>query len=199
MKASSEPVGPGPNVFSDSQKNVWVDARGRLHLRIAYAGGRWRCAEVVNPQSLGYWTYTFVLDSRVDSLDPNATLGLFTYGSDPAYANRELDIEFARWSNPADPTNAQFVVQPYDAAGHLVRIRQAGASTSTDAFAWRPGSVAFTASAAAPASWTYSGADVPVPGDEHARLNLWLFRGAAPANGKPVEVVVRSFAFSATG
>ena len=196
VKVSSGRVGPGPNVFSDSQKNVWVDTQGRLHLKITHDRGRWPCAEIVNAQSLGYGTYTFALDSPVDSLDQNVTLGLFTWSDDPAYAHRELDVEFARWGTAADPTNAQFVVQPYDAPGHLLRITQSAAASSTASFAWRPGSVAFAASAASPSSWTYTGADVPVPGDERARLNLWLFRGAPPANGKPVEVVVRSFSFA---
>ena len=33
---------------------------------------------------------------------------------------------------------------------------------------------------------------IPMP----ARINLWLFRGSAPSNGKPVEVVIRKFSFS---
>jgi hypothetical protein len=77
-----------------------------------------------------------------------------------------------------------------------VRITQAPVPSSSVAFSWHAGSVGFTSSNAPPGSWTYSGADVPVPGGEHARMNLWLFGGAAPTDGKPVEVIVRSFAFS---
>jgi hypothetical protein len=37
---------------------------------------------------------------------------------------------------------------------------------------------------------------VPTPGgDARLRLNLWLFRGKAPLNGRPVEVVLRDFSF----
>jgi hypothetical protein len=196
VKASNGKVGPGPNYFSSTAKNVWVDSQGWLHLALTRLRGRWWCAEVVNSQSLGYGTYTFTLDSRVDALDPNVTLGLFTWSDDPAYAHRELDVEFARWGNAADPTNAQNVVQPYDAPGHLVRITQPAVSSSGVAFTWHSGSVGFTSSSASPGSWTYSGGDVPLPGGEHARLNLWLYGGAAPTDGKPVEVVVRSFSFS---
>ena len=46
------------------------------------------------------------------------------------------------------------------------------------------------------ASYTYSGSDVPLTGDERVRLNLWLYTGGAPANGLPAEVVVRSFSFA---
>ncbi len=41
MKASPGLVGPGPNVFSDSPENVWVDAAGQLHMRITARDGQW--------------------------------------------------------------------------------------------------------------------------------------------------------------
>lgn len=42
----------------------------------------------------------------------------------------------------------------------------------------------------------YRGSDVPKPGDERVRPNLWLFGGAAPSHGQPVEIVVESFTFA---
>ena len=196
VKASGDVVGPGPNRFSDSPANVWLDSRGRLHLKLTRSKGRWSCAEVINTQSLGRGRYTFELDSRVDALDPNAVLGLFTWSDDPAYGNRELDIEFSRWGNAADPTNGQYVVQPYDRSGHLQRVTQQPVSSSTQSFDWQANAVAFGASAATPSAWVYSGLDVPPPGSEHVRMNLWLYRGAPPANGKSVEVVVKRFTFT---
>ena len=95
MKASTGRVGPGPNYFSAS--NVRVDAKGRLHLRIAKTQGRWYSAEIGLDHSLGYGTYTWTLASRVDQLDANAVLGLFTYDdTSPAHAHREIDIEASR-------------------------------------------------------------------------------------------------------
>ena len=44
--------------------------------------------------------------------------------------------------------------------------------------------------------WTYAGSDVPQSRDERVRLNLWLFGGAPPANGKEVEVVVTRLTFT---
>jgi hypothetical protein len=196
VKASTGLVGPGPNVFSDSTSIVWVDALGRLHLRLAYSQGRWRCAEVINTESLGRGRYSFELDSPVDALDPSVVLGLFTWSDDPAYANRELDIEFSRWGNAAEPTNAQYVVQPYDAGGHLQRITQPAAASSAHSFDWRAGAVTFSSTTATPSFWTYSGSDVPPLGAEHARMNLWLYRGSPPTNGKALEVVVRRFSFT---
>lgn len=105
-------VGPGPNRFSDNSRNVWVDAAGRLHLRIEKRKKTWYCAEVICTESLGHGTYRFYLDSDVAELDPNVVLGLFTWSDTPGFNNREVDIEFSRWGDRNGP-NAQFVVQPY--------------------------------------------------------------------------------------
>jgi hypothetical protein len=106
-------------------------------------------------------------------------------------------VEFARWGNAADPANGQFVVQPYDRTGNLLRITQpAGVASSSRGFTWGPTSVVFASSSASPGSWTYNGLDVPQPGGEHARMNLWLFRGAAPTDGQQTEVVISSFTFT---
>ncbi|HUQ43566.1 MAG TPA: hypothetical protein VM451_04025 [Candidatus Limnocylindria bacterium] len=136
----------------------------------------------------------------LDAFDPNVVLGLFTWSDRPQYAHRELDVEVARWGSATDPTNAQFVVQPYDAPNHLVRFTATNAVRTVQQFTWRAGEVSFTSrrldTGAVVATSTYRGADVPKPGDERVRLNLWLFGGAAPLNGQPVEVVVESFGFA---
>lgn len=200
--------GPGPNRFSDSTENVWVDASGRLHLRITLRNGQWCCPEVVSRRAFGYGTYRFFLDSAVDALDPNVVLGLFTYDDDPTSTggHRELDVEMARWGNASDTTNAQFVVQPFGTAGNLMRwTLPVGATPSTHSFTWSSGRVDFIshngafapppASVPQGAAWSNTSASVPVPGDERVRMNLWLFNGAAPANGQEVEVVISRFAF----
>jgi hypothetical protein len=188
-------VGPGPNIFSGS--NVWLDAAGRLHLRITKIRGRWTCAEVINTQSLGLGTYTWVVESPVDVLDPSVVLGLFTYSDDPAYHHRELDVEYSRWGNAADTTNGQYVVQPYDHAGNRVRMTvAAGAAPTTHGFTWGTAAIDFFSDRSSLPTWRYAGPDVPQAGSESARINLWLFRGAAPTNGRSVELVIRSFAFT---
>ncbi len=198
IKTSRSPVGPGPNVFD--RANVSVDGAGALHLRVAKnADGNWSAAEVIGPTTHGYGTYTFRLASRVDALDPNVVLGLFTWSDRARYAHREIDIEFARWGSAADSTNAQYVVQPHATAGHLRRFTQPAAPWSTHQFTWRPGKItwqSFDEAGAIIDAYTYSGSDVPRSGDERVRLNLWLFGGAAPTNGLPAEVVISSFAFT---
>ncbi|NDV61907.1 glycoside hydrolase family 16 protein [Puniceicoccales bacterium CK1056] len=198
--------GPGPNVFSDDLENVWVDAEGKLHLRITYRDGQWRCAEVISNDSFGYGTYRFYVDSPVDALDPNVVLGLFTWSDDPAYSYREIDVEITRWGDAQDPTNAQFVVQPWNNPGNLVRYTiPQGSAPTTHSFDWQADQIAFASHDGAYApppdvtplltQWTYTGPDIPVPGDEQVRINLWLVSGLEPIDGEEVEVVISRFVF----
>ncbi len=194
VKTGSGKVGPGPNYFSDSSNNVWVDAAGRLHLKITHSGKRWTCAEVISARSFGYGTYRFNLASAVDNLDPNVVLGLFTWNDDPAFYNRELDIEFSRWGD-RNNWNAQYVVQPYTDPLNLFRFQQP-AGASTHQFSWQAGQVVFesTNAGGAIAGHTFTNA-IPQAGGENARLNLWLFQGLAPSNKRDAEVIVQSFDF----
>lgn len=200
VKASGGALwGPGPNNFSDDAKNVWVDAEGKLHLAITNEGGVWQCAEVILESALGYGTYRFTLESPVEALDPNVVLGLFTWNDNAAYNHRELDIEFSRWGNALDATNVQYVVQPYTTNGNLTRwTLNPGYASSSHSFRWGSRSVDFLSSSAGNTikSWSYTRrAGIPKPGGENARINLWLFRGAAPQNGLPVEVIISKFEF----
>jgi hypothetical protein len=195
VKASARLVGPGPNYFSDSPENVWVDSRGRLHLKVTHREGRWCCAEVSNTRSLGRGRYSFHLGSSVHDLAPSVVLGLFTWSDDPAYNNREIDIEFSRWTNADERMNGQYVVQPYDHVGNVQKFMQQPAGSSKLCFDWRHAAIAFAGSSAVPCTWTYRGHDVPEPGSEKVHMNLWLHRGAPPTTGRPAEVVVDSFRF----
>jgi hypothetical protein len=195
VKTSSRRVGPGPNYFS--KKNAWVDGLGQLHLAITKVRRHWVVGEVVNTQSLGYGTYTWVLASRVDNTDPSMVLGLFTYDSaDPAFNNREIDIEASRWGNASDPTNAQFVVQPSTTAGNLTRITQGSSLPATFSFTWTATRLSFSAPGASPSSWAYAGSDNPPAGAAMADMNFWLDRGRAPQNGQGAQVIIRSFTFT---
>jgi hypothetical protein len=203
VKTSAGQVGPGPNYFSDSTNNVWVDVLGQLHLRITNRSNQWQCAELVSARTFGYGSYRFELGSTVDNLNPNAVLGLFTWSDDPAYTDREIDIECSRWGNASDPTSAQYVVQPYDTTGHLIRIvLPSNQTNSTHLFMWETNRVTYQSlrgaysPTPAPANvisnWTYT-LTVPHTGDENIRLNLWLNSGTPPTDNHEVEVTIRSF------
>ncbi len=196
VKTSNAAVGPGPNIFSKA--NVSVDGNGFLHLQIAKdSSNRWTTSEVIGPTSYGYGTYSFSVATPLNAFDRNVVLGLFTWSDRALYAHREIDFEAARWGNAADPTSAQFVVQPYDKPDHLVRFDVTSAVRTVQRFTWRAGSVVFESRNAVTNdliyTYTYTGADVPKPGDERVHLNLWLFGGAAPSDGLAVDIVVESF------
>jgi hypothetical protein len=209
VKTSDGKVGPGPNYFSGSTNNVWLDGQGQLHLRITNRSNQWQCAELVSARTFGYGSYRIKLASPVDNINPNAVLGLFTWSDGPAYANREIDIECSRWANAADPSNAQFVVQPYNLSNHLARLTvPAGQTNATLLFIWETNRVSFQSlrggfspnlsPANVISNWTYT-LTVPPTGDENIRLNLWLFNGAAPTDQQEVEVILSSFQFVPLG
>ncbi len=106
-------AGPGPNYFSNDERDVWVDDQGRLHLTISLRDGKWRCTEVVSEASTGYGEYEFQVTGPIDKLDPNVVLGLFTWDTQTwkTDANSEIDIEVTRWSKAGAP-NLHYAVHP---------------------------------------------------------------------------------------
>ena len=204
-------LGPGPNYFSDNTSNVWTDAQGWLHLRITHRTNQWQCAEILSAKTFGYGSYRFEVNTPVDNLNSRAVLGLFTWSDDPVYAYREIDVECARWSDPTDTNNAQFVVQPYDLTNHLVRYRVPPAVTNaTFVFTWETNRISWQSQIGsyspnpAPSniisSYVFTNAaDIPHTGDENVDLNLWLQNGNAPTDGQETEVIIKNFQFVPLG
>jgi beta-lactamase superfamily II metal-dependent hydrolase len=210
VKRHCDRVGPGPNYFSDSNDNVWVDPNGHLHLKIVKRNDKWYCGEVIADANLGYGTYIFTIKGRVDLLDENIVLGLFTWEDCvPEHNYREIDIEFARWGNPDDPNRAQYVVQPWNTPGNMVRfpVDLAGHPNeiTTNIFTWNQDNIPFRSYygdfSLVPrtedmiACWSYAGEDIPPSGGENPRINFWLMNGYAPANGQDAEIVIKDFQY----
>ncbi len=211
VKQCEARIGPGGNYFTDDSTDVWVDGSGKLHMKIVNRGGRWYCSEVIADTILGYAQYIFRIDSRLDSLDPNVIVGLFTWDEWPPqdsaqfyqdYHYREMDIEFSRWGNPGEDENAQYVVQPWGTEGNMYRFIMSSDSESTHLFDWQAESITFQSSKGyllpAPPediieSWVYTGGDIPLPGKENPRINCWLLAGQEPLNGQEVEIVFAWF------
>ena len=201
--------GPGPNFFSDSTNNVFTDTNGWLHLRITNRSNQWQCAEIISARTFGNGSYRFELNSVANNLNPNVTLGLFTWSDDPAFTDREIDVECGRWGNASDVNNAQFVVQPFGGVNHLLRYRvPAGLADSTHLFVWETNRISWQAqtnaySASATnlfSSYVFNNAaDVPQTGDENVHLNLWLVNGTPPTDNNEVEVVIKNFNFVPLG
>jgi len=204
VKAGSSPMGPGPNYFSDREEDVWVDPDGKLHMTITERGGNWYCTEVIASNSFGHGTYAFYVDSSVTNLDPNMVLGLFTWDTfAPEHGYREIDVELSQWGNPAG-TNAQYVIRPSDNLDNLLRFDIDQDRPTTHCFAWSSNSVAFRSSYGltrlpAPGdvitNWICTGCNIPPPGGENPRINLWLMSGTPPASGRGTEIVIPKFEF----
>jgi hypothetical protein len=205
---SGDNQGPGPNRWDAA--NAWLDPEGRLHLKLTERGGQWYCAQIGMTKRLGFGRYQFWVTGRIDQLDPNVVFGLFTYpphdvGPDGTH---EIDIEFARWGNPAAPIG-NYTVWPakpgVDRSFKRFALHLEGEAT-TQRFAWSAKSVSYQSLGGhrddnenALAEWQFA---PPDPASQIGReplpveINLWLFKGRPPSDGREVEVIVRAFAFT---
>jgi hypothetical protein len=194
--------GPGPNYFSSSPENVWLDSEEQLHLKITYRNGIWYCAEVYSEESFGYGMYTFFTKSRVDTIDINSVLGLFTYLDD----TNEIDIEFSRWGW-VDGKNTWYVTQPGQTEGNAYGYDMMLLDNySTHSFNWQSDFIKFRSLYGhyyEPPSqddviqeWNYIGPDIPIESTERAHMNLWLLSGLPPSDGQEVEVIIKGFDFN---
>ncbi len=178
VRSATELSGPGPNYFSDSTEDAWVDSQGRLHLRVVQRGGNWWCTQVAAIGQVGYGTYVFYVSGNVHWMDQNIVLGFFTW-DDNAYEVghlNEIDIEITRWGNPVW-RNLHYSVQPlYGPDTENERYDERSDSAifvlfdpkSTHTFSWRPDGVNFA---------SYAGYGNPTV----LELNSWHFSAANPA------------------
>jgi len=193
--------GPGPfGTYNDWLNNpdaVWVDSEG-LHLTIGSDSAGWYCTEVYTKDTVGYGTYTFKIDGRIDRLDPNAVFGLFIYENDA----QEADFEFSLWGDPTD-NNAQFVVQPYTNAGNLERfnIVQEGNYT-LHVMIWEPHQITYKSYHGHHVNpenliheWVYRGNDIPTADNEKLHMNLWLM-DTAPAHEQPMHFIIKDVTYT---
>lgn len=199
--------GPGPNRWDP--QNVWLDASNRLHLKIALRDGAWSCAEVTLLDRLGFGQYQFATVGRVDQFDEQIVLGLFNYptGDVGPDGTHEIDVELARWGNSRNPVG-NFTVWPAEKGlrqtTHPFPVVLAD-DQSTYRFDWSRERIDFRAWAGLRsdpgselARWVYQPTDAarriaakPMP----VHMNLWLFQGKPPKNGREVEVVIQDFHF----
>ncbi len=208
-KARAEGLsGPGPNLWSAC--NAWLDSAG-LHLRLEKRDGLWTSAEVYTTDSVGYGRYEFEISTRLDNLDPNVVLGLFTYPGGSLDGRHEIDIELARFGvTTSNAANLNYVVYPATAMsttqGRCALRWDSPVPSSVHRFLWTASAVSFqgfaTTSIAASTipyrSWAFvpTGTFAISSGRWPLRMNLWLFGGRAPTNASSVEVVISRVTYS---
>jgi hypothetical protein len=195
--------GPGPNVWEKT--NVWLDASTNLHLKISQHDGKWSCAEITMQKRLGFGRYQFQTIGRLDRLDDNVVLGLFSYptGDVGPDGTHEIDIEFARWGQSTNPID-NFSVCPVEKGLKQVTKSFPFSLTgdqTTHRFTWSRSQIHFQSldGHTELAQWIYN---PPEPARRISQqlmpvhINLWLFRGLPPKDGLEVEVIIRDFKFT---
>lgn len=194
-------IGPGPNFWS--RRNVWVDAQGHLHLRLEKWNNKWYCAEVQSLDSFGMGAWQWKIEGAVDLLDKNVVLGLFNYSGNDGFD--EMDIEFARWGNAANP-NLNYTVWPaqngfsyfsynnyFTLSGtytthRFTRSTHAVIFKSMHGFYDDDTNLFATATCTSPPK-SISQRRMP------AYMNLWMFQGKLPSNMQSVEIIVHEFKY----
>jgi hypothetical protein len=186
--------GPPTTVGGWSRDQVSVRDDGALVLELSRQDGVWQSAEVyTDQQGFGYGTYRWEVESRLDTLDRNVVLGLFTYERG-APGNREVDIEATRWGRDS-PANMHATLHIDDERARSADWAIGPQRNTVHAFTWRPGEV----------EWVTLDEDEDVlfaetmpfevePGRERVHMNLWIYGGMPPE--RPEEIVIRDFSFT---
>ncbi len=147
IKSSTQPVGPGPNYFSPFYDDVWVDDKGYLHLTIDKHNEIWYSSEVISQDTMGYGTYTWVVQCDPINFAENVVFGLFTWDDSTFFSdgNSEVDIEFSKWGDATSTSPLTYSVQPVSfGAFYPERTREMEVDPSiltgvtTHQFEWTP-------------------------------------------------------------
>lgn len=203
---------PGPNHWSS--KNVWVDDKGWLHLKITYKDGIWYCPGLYTDNHLGFGEYWFYTIGRLDRLDPNVSLAFFnytTYDIGPDQTN-EIDIEFSKWgSKSLDALDTSYTVWPTEIekgrTSLTFKLNQTD-TNSTHGFTWHRDQVIFQSSNGhysdyknLIASWIFKPPSYldripqqPFP----IYIYFYLVKGMPPkSKSKSIEIIIKKFCYKA--
>jgi hypothetical protein len=204
------PDGTGaPRANTWCEDNAFLDSNGYLHLKLTLeSNGTWCSAEVYSQDRMGFGTFQWQLNSRVDQLDENVVFGLFQYPTSDVGTDgtNEIDIEFSKWGNVS--ANAlNYTVYPSLAGLSDTTVSYPIAlngNASTHRYIWTSQSVRFQSTHGhydnnpyPIADWAFSPADsaeligqAPMP----VHMNLWVI--APPSNGQPVEIIITGFQYT---
>ncbi len=183
-------------------ENVYTDAAGALHMQIVNRDGVWTCSEVNLTRSLGYGTYSSVVED-ISKLDTSAVFSVFTWDYSTDRENhREFDIDISRWADPGRK-NAEFLVQPGLLPVNSSRF-DAPAGKLKHTVVWEPGRITMTtfrmvgSSEGPVVNRHVFTTEIPTPGSESLRMALFVYHDPnhkAPGLQHPVEVIVDGFEF----
>jgi hypothetical protein len=210
----SSTKGPENVALTNAANSVYVDRRGRLHLKILKVDGVWRSVELQSLDPVTYGTYRLINETATARFSDRTVFGMFVYQPHSKGYTNEIDVENSRFPRylPA-PNNAQFAVQPYKSPGHEHHYHVTrGDVPLFQEFTWYPpvrgkGAVSFqtrvgTTPHSRPLSrWTYSGSSDPTTNvlrRMYLFLDLWLNKGRPPTHGSH-SIVLRSLTVTPIG
>lgn len=179
--------------------NVWVDAKGYLHVLMNEEGEQWHCAGLTMTHSLGYGTYRFAV-SDSSQFPPSATFDMFMRPDHEDPDERSgFSIALGQKGKEGAP-NAAFVIQPYYVPGNSVRF-SAPSGTMSYTLRWDPGVASFKSFTGV--SQTPHGSvkeqvfrsGIPIPAEETVHFNFYDFHHSQSGLHHPVEIVVQKFEY----
>lgn len=188
--------GPENVKLTNSDRAIWIDSRGWLHLKIVKIDGVWRSVELRSLNTVSYGTYQLVNDTATAKFANQTVFGMFVYRPGTKTYTNEIDIENSRFPRYLKwPNNAQFAVQPYNQPHHehAYHVKPSYVPLFQE-FTWYPplngsGTVKFqTRVGTTPHSplltrWSYTGYSTPTDQNMYLYIDLWLNHGDAPVKG----------------
>ncbi len=192
---------------------MFVDEKGYLHLRIVKRAGVYTASELFSEEKIGFGTYQWQVEGRIDDMEKPIVLGLFPYGPKAGIgvdAENEIDIEFSKWNDTCHGCNADFTFYPATGNKSLgakednFKISLNGGTQTTARIAWSSKRIVATIMSGlqpigttanvlqtltfSPPDYTARIPQVPLP----LGMNLWSFK-TIPTEEQ--EVIVRDFQY----
>jgi hypothetical protein len=202
-----QPSTPGENYYSTNC--VWVDTNGWLHMKLQRISGVWHCPFIEGTGPLGFGDYRWYTATKLEQLDSNLVVGLFTYAQEPQFYTNQNEVDFeVSHAFPGTQTNCLvYTIQPYTIPGNSYsHPLETTNELQTHRFIWRPDRVdwqSYYGHTPEPAgddvfiaAWRFAGRGIPIETNEVAYMNLWLFYTNAPRDTQYVEMIVRDFSFT---
>ena len=198
---------PGDNYYSTNC--VSVDTNGWLHMELKKINGVWHCPFIEATQSLGFGDYRWHVGNKLERIDSNLVVGLFTYAQESVFNtnHNEVDIEVSRAFEGTETNCLVYTVQPYNIPGNSYsHPLETTNDLTTHRFVWRPDRVdwqTYYGHTPEPenddhfiAAWRFEGRGIPIETNEVPYINLWLFFTNAPYNTQAVEMIIHDFRFT---
>jgi hypothetical protein len=200
-------IGPGRNYWNG--KNVRVDSKGRLHLKISYENSSWYCAEIFTVRKFHFGTYQFEVTIPKNALTPNTVLGMFNYPTQEVGPDgtNEIDIEISRKSKSSPLHGSYAVHPPFNMTAkyweYPFTFPKSYREQSTHRFTWEKKGIRFESLQGNASMHKFSALyfnpsrhRVHIPQKPvRVHINLWMKEGLLPQYNRETEIIVSSFKY----